>query len=421
MSRRNSNGMSGVADFHYRKAIDTIRRNNYENSNNTVISTSTIDAAALQADMARRFNLPGAVSNRPRRARGVNQSHQQQSETIICQCCNSYNIRSNETCSCCGFYLNSLILSAESLAQRRGLVPSLPQVAALTPQQWEDIEKNIKGRHEAFCPICMEGFSLGCEILLSCSHIFHKSCLQAFEKFMKNGELNCPICRTPNYQKKVTRLGSLAYRRHCVIRIQSIIRGYFGRLIYKKKLKQFYRDGKGNETKRKQYYESEFKLITTKINQNMVDRSEKVDHMLSSMDKTLFESRQLDTLFDHIMAERISNNNNNNNNGSNDFILDNDFNLNEQLLPSAIDKNDEQFLETNWIAIKSIANARGQNDCAICMLPVTNQIKQEIKKNVILSCSHVFHESCICNLERFVGNMNKRCPVCRSSYTRTHF
>jgi hypothetical protein len=92
-----------------------------------------------------------------------------------------------------------------TMGQSRGLVAAhTPAVEPLKAFEWESIEKGVACRQDAYCPICMEGFNRGYEVLLSCSHMYHRSCLQSFEKFMKTAERSCPICRTTNYQKKIT-------------------------------------------------------------------------------------------------------------------------------------------------------------------------------------------------------------------------
>lgn len=49
------------------------------------------------------------------------------------------------------------------------------------------------------CPICMSGVSCGekCSVVLSCSHVFHRKCLDAFESFNIYEVLLCPMCRDP--------------------------------------------------------------------------------------------------------------------------------------------------------------------------------------------------------------------------------
>jgi hypothetical protein len=64
---------------------------------------------------------------------------------------------------------------------------------------------------------------------------------------------------------------------------------------------------------------------------------------------------------------------------------------------------------------------RGQTDCAICMSSVSCQLSndgmkgtltmkgknmtlQSQKKTLILSCSHLFHQQCLGNFEKFARN-----------------
>lgn len=54
------------------------------------------------------------------------------------------------------------------------------------------------------------------QVLLSCSHVFHKACLQSFERF--SGIRSCPLCRASDYQKKVINDGADAYRSRCATR-----------------------------------------------------------------------------------------------------------------------------------------------------------------------------------------------------------
>lgn len=68
-----------------------------------------------------------------------------------------------------------------SLAQHRGLIKSSTstsnggnEVESITQSQWIEIEKTVRKRCDGFCPICMEGFNQGFEILLSCSHVYHR-------------------------------------------------------------------------------------------------------------------------------------------------------------------------------------------------------------------------------------------------------
>ena len=197
---------AGVTEFEYRKAMDAIKRRE--------MSASTIDAAALQADMAKRFNLSGARSHTRMTSTSSsnsnaltvsrtggsanNNGNNVNNNRKVCDCCRSFNPPNTDICTSCGYYLSGVPEIQETLAQRRGIAPPAAKVVTLTPLEWTAIECNIRQRSdpESCCPICMDGFNQGHEVLLSCSHMFHRSCLTSFEKFMKNGVLTCPICRS---------------------------------------------------------------------------------------------------------------------------------------------------------------------------------------------------------------------------------
>jgi hypothetical protein len=122
-----------------------------------------------------------------------------------CDSCQALNPPDTSVCNSCGFFLAGSYQVPSTMAQSRGLITApIPAREALKAYEWDSIEKGVASRQDAYCPICMEGFNRGYEVLLSCSHMYHRTCLQSFEKFMKSAERSCPICRTTNYQKKIT-------------------------------------------------------------------------------------------------------------------------------------------------------------------------------------------------------------------------
>ncbi|EGF78768.1 hypothetical protein BATDEDRAFT_26718 [Batrachochytrium dendrobatidis JAM81] len=72
-------------------------------------------------------------------------------------------------------------------------------------------------------------FTLG-SILLSCSHIFHKSCLESYERHVQMK--CCPLCRDTTYQKMLTAEGRRACRRISAIKIQKTWRMWKCRKAY---------------------------------------------------------------------------------------------------------------------------------------------------------------------------------------------
>jgi len=228
--------------------------------------TNCIAAAALQNELIRKLKLT-TISNNNNNSKkrissinnsssGSNSSSNSSSSSrktslssslvtkkkdILCNSCN--NISSNDTiCSSCGFFLKSIRQPTDTLAQRLGLVQPNAPINTVSRKQWDTLEAKLKEpdhKLDTFCPICMEAFNQGTEVLLSCSHMFHRQCLTSFEKFMKISERACPICRRSNYQKKLTNIGSKSYEIVCAIIIQKYWRRYHVQSKYRS-LQRYY-------------------------------------------------------------------------------------------------------------------------------------------------------------------------------------
>jgi hypothetical protein len=188
---------TGVSEMEYRRALESIKKER--------TAMQTVDAAALQLDMAKKYNLSLNSSNNSRKASRLSVATGTRRVTSsagseTCPCCGTINELTSTICTDCGYFLNSIVEQPLTLAQKRGLVKPSEKVESLSQSEWDVIEQKLDARSDASCPICMSGFSQGHEVLLSCSHIFHRSCLQAFENFMKN-ELTCPICRFVSHVK----------------------------------------------------------------------------------------------------------------------------------------------------------------------------------------------------------------------------
>ncbi|GMH73650.1 hypothetical protein TL16_g06250 [Triparma laevis f. inornata] len=67
----------------------------------------------------------------------------------------------------------------------------------LTMPEWVMVYERSRIRGTSECPICMNDCDEdgGDEILLSCSHTFHKKCIEAFERFNIYEISLCPVCR----------------------------------------------------------------------------------------------------------------------------------------------------------------------------------------------------------------------------------
>ena len=127
----------------------------------------------------------------------------------------------------------------------------------------------------------MEGFKDGREVLLSCSHMFHRNCLSSFENFMKSDERSCPVCRTTKYQKKITRYGSRAFEVICAIKIQKNYRGYSARKKYYLRLKYYYKKGEGGTSLHKtKFFEKELSSYLSRLEDDFQDRKMESDSIL---------------------------------------------------------------------------------------------------------------------------------------------
>ena len=70
-----------------------------------------------------------------------------------------------------------------TLAQKLGLIAAPPKPMSL--EEWETVEEHSKKREDGLCPICLEQFKNQEHTILSCSHVFHKACLDSFERYNK--------------------------------------------------------------------------------------------------------------------------------------------------------------------------------------------------------------------------------------------
>jgi len=140
------------------------------------LNNYSIDSAALQADIARRLNLPGAnpgLKRTSNKKNTIRKEIKRDSSKRICDSC-CVGCSNKNLCSNCGYFLPSFNSEPKSLAQIRGLVSVPAKTESLSLSEWEQLESKIDCRGDAFCPISMEGFNKVNEVLLSCSHIFHR-------------------------------------------------------------------------------------------------------------------------------------------------------------------------------------------------------------------------------------------------------
>ncbi|XP_078661910.1 RING finger protein 32-like [Branchiostoma floridae x Branchiostoma belcheri] len=214
-----------------------------------------------------------------------------------------------------------------SLAQKLGLVEAPEQ--PLTEEEWQTVKHRACHRddHTQPCVICKEDFGTQEQVLLSCSHVFHKACLQAFERF--SGKKTCPLCRRDQYQTRVIHEGAKQHRVKCATRIQACWRGYVVRCWYRK-LRQTVppKDPK----LRQKFYEEKFQSITDRIVQSCAYN---IDDFLSEIDRSVQASRDVFRFFDETSWKLLS--------------------------------------EEEWERIQLRAVERGDTDCPICIMPLTSE------------------------------------------------
>ncbi|KAM4705189.1 RING finger protein 32 [Rhinophrynus dorsalis] len=268
-----------------------------------------------------------------------------------------------------------------TLAQKLGIV-QVP-AAPLTNEEWIQVKQRSVNQGDSLqpCVICKEEFQLQPQVLLSCSHVFHRVCLEAFEKF--TGKKTCPMCRKNQYQTRIIYDGAQHYKAKCATRIQACWRAYIVRKWYKN-LRQTIPPK--NPILRKKFFEEKFTEIT--------------DRLLRSC------STDIEVLFDEI---------------------DNSISASRKVLHQLEGKSTPEISEAEWEKIQIQAVRQEIFDCPICIMPLHHTADchlneayrvQSTRPVVLLSCSHVFHHSCLQAFEEFTVGESYICPLCRSDYQK---
>ncbi|XP_034415483.1 RING finger protein 32 [Cyclopterus lumpus] len=266
-----------------------------------------------------------------------------------------------------------------TLAQKLGLVAS--PAGRLTEDEWARVKARSvqQGDSAQPCAICREEFFLQPQVLLSCSHVFHRACLRAFERF--SGRRCCPMCRNEPYEARVIYDAARLFRHQCATRIQACWRGYLARKRYRKLRKSIW--PKDKQLRRK-YFEAKLQ----ELNDSFVRYCHTdTETFLSDINRSLSSSRRV---FQQLERKRVS-----------------------------------EPQESDWDRIQSQVVQRGVWDCPICLTALCSlslppgggpSSHQQRRRTALLSCSHLFHQLCLEAFEAFSIQSRPSCPLCRSVY-----
>ncbi|XP_068604357.1 RING finger protein 32 [Brachionichthys hirsutus] len=262
-----------------------------------------------------------------------------------------------------------------TLAQKLGLVAS--PAGRLTEEEWTRVKARsvLQGDSVLPCAICREEFLLQPQVLLSCSHVFHRVCLQAFERYSRRK--CCPMCRKEPYETRVIYDAAHLFRHKCAIRIQACWRGYVVRTRYRNLRKSICPKDK---VRRRKFFERKLQ----ELNDSFVRycRTD-TEAFLRDINRSLSSSRKV---FQQLEGKCLS-------------------------APQ----------EKDWDRIQIQVTQRDVKDCPICLnalcipdaAPSTHRHQS---RTVLLSCSHPFHQLCLEAFESFSPESKPSCPLCRSIY-----
>ncbi|KAH3723396.1 RING finger protein 32-like [Pelomyxa schiedti] len=258
-----------------------------------------------------------------------------------------------------------------SLAQQLGLIPQVQP--PLSTVEWDKIECITRGRSvtnaNEICSICREPYGVQVQVLLSCCHVFHRVCLQSYE-FYSHSRV-CPVCRCQQYHKK-TIFDSIdqTYNQKAT-RIQAVWRGYSVRKWYR----QLRKDKSLEEIReefRREFVAGRLSQVTDRLLEDIDREREQLNREMADINRSVAQIR--------------------------------DFCSTVATTPSECD--------LKWKQCLCKAQNRAVADCSICLTALAS------RETSLLSCSHVFHTSCITSFEEYNTLPVDTCPVCRTVYTR---
>ncbi len=312
-----------------------------------------------------------------------------------------------------------------SMAQRRGLVAKPPEPEPLlTKEQWEEVAKRSDERKDssAPCAICREPFGVQAQVILSCTHVFHRACLASFERFVGSAKRACPICRKASYERRGFRGGLRAMRHSTATMAQAAARGYLARRRYEEIRRDLYvTKGGGDPQRRRKYLASRVSRAGAALADEIDREDARVDAVFAESERALEASRRaMRAAFDS--GARVGQDNSTAMGSRGPWRL-----------------GDKMWEEVITVALQRVTTANGC-DCPICLNPLSlaedgggagatapaasaaaiSKEEERVTRGVlsVLSCSHVFHSACVRSFEEFNCDEVRTCPVCRSAYSR---
>ncbi|KAJ3064208.1 RING finger protein 32 [Podochytrium sp. JEL0797] len=280
-----------------------------------------------------------------------------------------------------------------------GIVGAPPQL--LSKHEWSVVKEKSRSTHATFrtdCAICCEPFAALTQVILSCSHSFHKACIKSYEKHTNSKR--CPLCRTVGYETLETTEAAAVFYNDAAIKIQSVWRMW---ILRKKYLRHRAENEPTHPLLKRKFHLDKLCVLNRTLDRQMETENSEIEHVMREMEESLQVSRDAFEKFSTIFDEP---------------------------------QDWEEVLDKIY---KRRANPL-EESCSICLCelipPLTNEknviaaaadsgnmgTRKKPKRIAMLSCGHLLHEKCISNFERFNGaHVSHVCPICRFAYERTIF
>jgi len=248
------------------------------------------------------------------------------------------------------------------------------------------------------------------QAMLSCGHLFHRACIDSFERFQASqavshgrraaalGTRKCPLCRAEGYEKRRTRLGAEAHVQGCVVRIQALWRGARTRTAFRRLRRAFYDGGGGaGSSARRLFFLGEMADVSRRVRSAVAEAERRSQARVSRLLGEADLARE--AMNTALRAAGLP-------------VDDGGASSDEEEAGAA----DRGRGGSRWKALRATAAGRvgPEDDCPICLQALLRPGGGEI---ALLSCGHALHLTCVRSFERFQSDAAKEraCPVCRAA------